>query len=508
MCQWLVGFTRAWGAWLMEVRCSPGGLLLTEGLLPSRRPCLPPWLTFWFQHPRTWPHPGVCTVGLRGDCWPRWAGMWGEPGAGALWGCSALRGMGGLGPVKGLHVPRARPGGMRTLAWAPFPRWAGVYPWGLPLMVWDGVFHVLPAPRGAAVGVAWRRAPAPSPRSSLGCCLSCTRVGAHLPFLPVPGARGPAQGGAHLPWMSGVLAQALVVGLQGGALGQRGAPDGQCQPVGTQRRAGALSLGPTGAGLRARLHRGEGEVVGGLDRGFWRGCGFWEPSQGVVSGLGQPGPVRGSLVETNDCNPQAWAEPGSVAPGPVTQPTVARVRLILDSVVLPGVCDEVLAGCGLLAAVGWLGTLRHGLAGPRCGAWASGFPWGRPAVQSSSRAPHPRAQQLGGRWPPPPVLHGDNGGRDLGLCKAQVSGNVSSLRAPGAGVPLCFTGGRAQMRGLRERKQVGPADLGSAVSAASWAWGALGRAASGPVFTLCHWGWPVVLSGGWTAGQDLALGVG
>lgn len=64
------------------------------------------------------------------------------------------------------------------------------------------------------------------------------------------------------------------------------------------------------------------------------------------------------------------------------------------------------------------------------------------------------------------------------------------------------------MWGLRERKQVGPADLGSVVSAASWAWGALGRAASDPVFTLCHWGWPVVLSGGWTAGQDLALGVG
>ena len=64
------------------------------------------------------------------------------------------------------------------------------------------------------------------------------------------------------------------------------------------------------------------------------------------------------------------------------------------------------------------------------------------------------------------------------------------------------------MWGLRERKQVGPADLGSAVSAASWAWDALGRAASDPVFTLCHWGWPVVLSGGWTAGQDLALGVG
>lgn len=64
------------------------------------------------------------------------------------------------------------------------------------------------------------------------------------------------------------------------------------------------------------------------------------------------------------------------------------------------------------------------------------------------------------------------------------------------------------MRGLRERKQVGPADLRSAVSAASWAWGALGWAASGPVFALCHWGWPVILSGGQTAGWDLALGVG
>ena len=75
MCQWLVGFTRAWGAWLMEAQCGPGGLLLMEGLLPSWRPCLPPWLTFWFQHPRTWPHPGVYSVGLRGDCWPGWAGM-------------------------------------------------------------------------------------------------------------------------------------------------------------------------------------------------------------------------------------------------------------------------------------------------------------------------------------------------------------------------------------------------------------------------------------------------
>lgn len=44
------------------------------------------------------------------------------------------------------------------------------------------------------------------------------------------------------------------------------------------------------------------------------------------------------------------------------------------------------------------------------------------------------------------------------------------------------------MRGLRERKQVGPTDPGSAVSAASWIWGA-----------LCHWGCrPVVLSGGRT----------
>lgn len=163
------------------------------------------------------------------------------------------------------------------------------------------------------------------------------------------------------------------------------------------------------------------------------------------------------------------------------------------------------AGCWLRWA-GWArsGTawLVPGVARGRPGSRGEGLRFSPPPVP-----PTPRPSSLGG-GDPPPVLHGDNGGRDLGLCEAQVSGNVSSLRAPGAGVPLCFTGGQARMRGLRERKQVGPADLGFAVSAASWAWGALGRAALGPVFALCHWGWPVILSRGWTAGRDLALGVG
>lgn len=44
-------------------------------------------------------------------------------------------------------------------------------------------------------------------------------------------------------------------------------------------------------------------------------------------------------------------------------------------------------------------------------------------------------------------LSGDNGGRGLGLSEARVSGNVSVLRAPGAGVKLCSVGGRALMQG-------------------------------------------------------------
>lgn len=84
--------------------------------------------------------------------------------------------------------------------------------------------------------------------------------------------------------MSGVLAQALVLGLQGGALGQRGAPDGQCQPVGTQRQARALSLGLEGVELRVKLHRGKGEVTGGSGQGLLEG--LWLPGTlpGVVSG--------------------------------------------------------------------------------------------------------------------------------------------------------------------------------------------------------------------------------
>lgn len=220
-------------------------------------------------------------------------------------GVLCTQGHGGTGASQRPACPKGEAWWNANTGMSPLPQVG----WGLPLgPAFDGVRRRLPCAPCPPRSCSWcgvKAGPGPFPTQFLG-LLPLLYAGGGSPSVPSwPGARGPAQGGAHLPWMSGVLAQALVVGLQGGALGQRGAPDGQCQPVGTQRRAGALSLGPTGAGLRARLHRGEGEVVGGLDRGFWRGCGFWEPSQGVVSGLGQPGPVRGSLVETNDCSPQA-----------------------------------------------------------------------------------------------------------------------------------------------------------------------------------------------------------
>lgn len=89
----------------MEAQRGPVGLPLTEGLLPSPRPCLPPWLTFGFQDRRTWPpglrpHPGVYIVGLRGDCWPGWAvAARGRPGWSARRTedpCAVLRGQEGI----------------------------------------------------------------------------------------------------------------------------------------------------------------------------------------------------------------------------------------------------------------------------------------------------------------------------------------------------------------------------------------------------------------------------
>ena len=98
--------------------------------------------------------------------------------------------------------------------------------------------------------------------------------------------------------------------------------------------------------------------------------------------------------------------------------------------VLPGACDECWqAVCCWLQ---WAGWARSGTA-----CLVPGAERGRPGSRGEACGPvllpwPPWAQQLGERWPPPPLPCGDNGGRDLGLCKAQVSGNVSSLRAPGA----------------------------------------------------------------------------
>ena len=161
--QWLLGAHGGLGGLANGGAAWPWGLLLTEGLLPSWRPCLPPWLTFWFQDLRTWPpglrpHPGMCTVCLRGDCWPGGAAAArGKPG----WSerrtrdpCAVLRGrQGALGQSRactskgaawwdahaGLSTflrwagPGAAPGGTsKGVAWwdahagvSAFPRWAG-----------------------------------------------------------------------------------------------------------------------------------------------------------------------------------------------------------------------------------------------------------------------------------------------------------------------------------------------------------------------------------------------
>lgn len=93
-----------------------------------------------------------------------------------------------------------------------------------------------------------------------------------------------------------------------------------------------------------------------------------------------------------------------------------------------------------------------------CGAWASGFLCGvrlwpiHPAVAREPSA-------LGGGHPFPSPS-GDNGGRGLGLSKAQVSGNVSVLRAPGTDrhqAPLRGgPGGRCGRRGEEARLEHRP----------------------------------------------------
>lgn len=235
-----------------------------------------------------------------------------------------------------------------------------------------------------------------------------------------------------------------------------------------------------------------GRSLGGLGRGFWRSCGFRGPSQGSClgeGGLGQRGASwwRQMLVILRP-------EPGSAAPGLVTRPGMTRVHLIFGFMVLPGACDEVLAGCVLLAAVGWLGTLRHGLPGPRCGAWASGFPWG--SLRSSPPVVTPLGPAAWGEVAPP-LPCGDNGGRDLGLCKAQVSGNISSLRAPGAascsaprGARLgCGVCGRGSRWGPRTQALQSVLPPGPGVPCATGAAGPSYFLRVGPRVGTWPWGW-------------------
>lgn len=163
-----------------------------------------------------------------------------------------------------------------------------------------------------------------------------------------------------------------------------------------------------------------GALWGALSAVLWCADGGW--------GGVQAGPVRGRSQAGRQASLISRPELGSPSPDPGWgRPDWCQHVMGFAAGISRGPCDTAPGDPGLPATF----TVRD------CG-WGR---WGAPrqGVECGclsccvGRTCGPLlGPRLGGRWPPPPLLR-DNGGRGLGLSKAQVSGNVSVLRAPGAG---------------------------------------------------------------------------
>ena len=225
---------------------------------------------------------------------------------------------------------------------------------------------------------------------------------------------------------SGVSFEALVWGRQGGALSARarGRPwRGRASQWRARKWTGASSSGFEGV---------LGWGATGMLEGPWQGFVGGSVSCSVVCGRGlggvQAGPVRGRSQAGRQASLISRPELGSPSPDPGWgRPDWCQHVRGFAAGISRGPCDTAPGDPGLPATftVGDCGWGRWGAArqGVECGCLSCCVGW--------TCGPFLRPR-LGGRWPPPPLLR-DNGGRGPGLSKAQASGNVSVLRAPGAG---------------------------------------------------------------------------